>query len=912
MLSKLSKVSNQNFQNPEIVYSSNYGKVMKVFDSGDQKFIHLKYLHDFKLSNQLKFFLEDQILEKIEGFSEKSRFIKRLGIFTENQVNFNWVMMFEAGEANLKEIVRFSEIKFDENEVFFIFESLLDDLIVLQENSIVHRNIKPENIIIFQDSDDNIIFKLTNFDVGCIIDSKENLNNAEISTRDLIGYSKSYAAPEILQISEQKYSSETYNPFSSDVYSLGKTILQLLGENPESKKLFPIIQKMIIDDPMSRITFSETKRLISQLKDEIGNFDLNEFKRKLQLMIESKMKNESNLTIDELSERIYKNLNGFFEMFRYPDGERFALEFNKKITANRNPNVLKYNILIFNEFYKMFSSVKLYEKAKVFCENAFNMSAEAYGKENLNMAPAFDNLGDFYMNQIIDYQLAKNCLIMSLNLRLKFLGEKHEKTCISYKKLGNFYEKVEQNLDLAEEYYLKSIFDELSEECLETYMDLFMFYQEKMDFEKAELYQQKIEDLQAKIFGNYYPAISMVFMNFAIYWKFINKDESKSEACANKGLKILKNVFGDDFSFVEDADSFLCLSIYFEKIAEDVIKTNEYLQKSYVLRLKNYGAKHNDSVNMLSNMAFFNHISKRDFDQAELLYRKLVKIAVESHGEAHPSSVEAIHNLSMFLINIRCLYPPAEKMLRTILKVRIEKLGSKHNSTAMIYETLADLNLAMGKREQVEEYYKKSLEIRTEIYGEKNRITLGIMHTYGNFLKSLHNFEKSEEILEKCLNLRLELLGDHNETANNYRDLAELKALFNVEKAEEYHYESIRIIKKLFGEKNEFIPTYYSSLAIFFYMYKKDLKQAEDLFLKALNIRMEVSGKFSSETAEIYNDLANFYWVGKKNLKKTIEMFKTCLNILVKVVGIENERTKSVYETLYSFYSLSLLFRFKK
>lgn len=859
----------------------------------------------------MNFFIEDQILKKIESFSENKKFIKRLGIFTDSQINFNWVMMLEAGEANLKEIIRFSDIKFNENEVLFIFQSLLEDLIFLQQHSIAHRNIKPENIILVQDSDGNIIPKITNFEAGCIIDSEENLENAHISVSELIGFSKSYAAPEILQISEQKYAFDTYNPFISDVYSLGKTILQLLGENPESKKLFPIIQKMITDDHMSRITFFEAKRLENQLRNEIGEINLNDFNNKIKLMIASKTKNEGNLTFDELAEKTYRNLNGFFDMCRYPDGERFALEFNKKISDNRDPNLLKYNIFIFNEFYKMFSSVKLYEKAKTFCEAVFSMSVNVYGKDNINLALAFDNLADLYMNHIIDYEQAEFCLKMSLNLRLKFLGEKHVKTCSSYKNLGRFYEKAKQNLNLAEEYYLKSIVDDLSVEDLETYMDLFMFYQDKNDWKQADLYAQKFEDLHAKIYGYFYPGISLAFMTFAIYWKFINKDLAKSEYYSNKGLKILQDVFGEDFSFVKDSDSFLCLSYYYEKISEDPVQTDKFLQSSYAIRLKNYGEKHNESILLLSTMAFFNYITKKDFDQAELMFRKLVKIEVESHGEAHPSSIEAIHNLALFLINARNQYAEADKMLGRCLKARIEKLGIKHSSTAMIYETLAQLRLAIGNPGQAEEFYQKSLEIKTEIYGEKNLNTLSIMNTYGDYLKSLQNFEKSEEILEKCLKLRIELLGDHNETAETYRNLAELKALYDVEKAQEYYCESIRIIKKLFGEKNKYIPTFYSNIASFFYLHKKDFKQAEDLFLKALNIRLEVSGFFTSETADIYNDFANFYWYGKRNLKKTIEMFKACYKILIKVCGIENEKTKSVYEILSSFYSLTLFFRFK-
>lgn len=86
----------------------------------------------------------------------------------------------------------------------------------LQEMNIAHRDVKPENILLFDH--DQLLFKIC--DVGVGTESRgENTR-----TRTLIG-TVAYLSPELFQAYRELKYKQLYNPFKSDVFSLGLVFL---------------------------------------------------------------------------------------------------------------------------------------------------------------------------------------------------------------------------------------------------------------------------------------------------------------------------------------------------------------------------------------------------------------------------------------------------------------------------------------------------------------------------------------------------------------------------------------------------------------------------------------------------------------------------------------------------------------
>ena len=163
-----------------------------------------------------------------------------------------------------------------EKEIISILKQLISGLSFLQKNKIAHRDIKPQNILIYP----NNIYKIA--DLG---EAKNTLNN-KIQMATLRG-SELFMSP--LLYNGLKYSKKNirHNPFKSDMYSLGLCFLyaiclnlkvleyiremnnmnniknivnKFIDRNKYSDKLINIIYQMIDLDENKRFDFEEMEK----------------------------------------------------------------------------------------------------------------------------------------------------------------------------------------------------------------------------------------------------------------------------------------------------------------------------------------------------------------------------------------------------------------------------------------------------------------------------------------------------------------------------------------------------------------------------------------------------------------------------------------------------------------------------
>ena len=105
-------------------------------------------------------------------------------------------------------------------QLFLILNQLVSGLIFLQKNKIAHRDIKPQNILVFPQN----IYKIT--DLG---EAKMNLNN-ERQKQTFVG-SELFMSPLLYNGLRQNKNTINHNPFKSDVYSLGLCFLYAMTLN---------------------------------------------------------------------------------------------------------------------------------------------------------------------------------------------------------------------------------------------------------------------------------------------------------------------------------------------------------------------------------------------------------------------------------------------------------------------------------------------------------------------------------------------------------------------------------------------------------------------------------------------------------------------------------------------------------
>ena len=166
--------------------------------------------------------------ENYPNFEFKNSFIERAKSYDEHmnkprlikKVNGSGFSIIECPLANADtfESVISSKSPIDYKELSEIGKSVLKALQVLHTRGLVHLDVKPDNILLFEQNDGKVKYQLCDFG---FMDDK--LKPAKDSKDDKKRGSPQYAAPEIINKLPLNYK----NLQKADIYSLGATLFQM-------------------------------------------------------------------------------------------------------------------------------------------------------------------------------------------------------------------------------------------------------------------------------------------------------------------------------------------------------------------------------------------------------------------------------------------------------------------------------------------------------------------------------------------------------------------------------------------------------------------------------------------------------------------------------------------------------------
>ena len=206
-----------------------FGKIYLVQDKNNELFSMKKII----LSEELD--VQSVINEYIMCQKLKhSNVVKILGIYSNKLDKTTYVVyvLMEVGLTDWeKEIRKYNDknLEYTEKELIEIIKQLSSVLSFLQKNNISHRDIKPQNILVFK----NNIYKVADFGEAKQIDKfSKNLINYSLRGTEL------YMSPLLFNGLRTGQIDIKHNLFKSDVYSLGLCILYASVTN--NKPLYEI------------------------------------------------------------------------------------------------------------------------------------------------------------------------------------------------------------------------------------------------------------------------------------------------------------------------------------------------------------------------------------------------------------------------------------------------------------------------------------------------------------------------------------------------------------------------------------------------------------------------------------------------------------------------------------------------
>ena len=157
------------------------GTVQKAYDKRECEFIAIKRftkIQELKQEEWADIMLENDILQAIEKIRSSHKeneqfFLKYGGIFKEERDQNSLILQMENGRASLQDILQAGKT-YKCSELIYVHRKLTEGFVLLEENGIANRDVKPANIILVENPNTERSFHYKISDFG--IDGKWNLH----------------------------------------------------------------------------------------------------------------------------------------------------------------------------------------------------------------------------------------------------------------------------------------------------------------------------------------------------------------------------------------------------------------------------------------------------------------------------------------------------------------------------------------------------------------------------------------------------------------------------------------------------------------------------------------------------------------------------------------------------------------
>ena len=178
---------------------------------------------------------------------------------------FKLVLLMENIEDTLENLKRVG-FQGNQNEMLYILNDLVDQLVLLQQNGIACRDIKLTTIGVIKTENNKYCFKIFDFSTGCIVEQKDNylmrIHGNIMSCTNYFASPETLIITQLTRIANQRFHQDFYDPFLSDVYSLAKNIQRLIDETKVYAELNEILNQMLVEDVEARINFFQLQEIL--------------------------------------------------------------------------------------------------------------------------------------------------------------------------------------------------------------------------------------------------------------------------------------------------------------------------------------------------------------------------------------------------------------------------------------------------------------------------------------------------------------------------------------------------------------------------------------------------------------------------------------------------------------------------
>jgi eukaryotic-like serine/threonine-protein kinase len=286
-------------------------------------------------------------------------------------------------------------------------------------------------------------------------------------------------------------------------------------------------------------------------------------------------------------------------------------------------------------------------------------------------------------------------------------------------------------------------------------------------------------------------------------------------------------------------------------------RADKLLKESLSIRRRVLPPVHPDTAETLFNRGIVLHRQGK-YAEARAVYTEALSIYLDLFGKEHPRAVSILNSIGALQHGEGNL-DLAERTLREALAIVRRTRSEESPRAASVMNNLAALLRDKGEHAEAEPLYQKVLAIDQRIFGAHPN-TANTLSNLGTLYNDIGQHEKSVEHHERALGMLRTTVGpEHPATGATLNRLAvSLKALGRVDEAEAVYREAIAISRKNLGPSHLDVIVAENNLASLLRDQGK-VKEAKQLLVPALAKATSTLGEDHQHVATFRMNLARLY-----------------------------------------------------
>ncbi len=381
-------------------------------------------------------------------------------------------------------------------------------------------------------------------------------------------------------------------------------------------------------------------------------------------------------------------------------------------------------------------------------------------------------------------------------------------------------------------------------------------------------------DLNEKNLASDDPSLAMSVTNMAIL--YYNEGKYKeAEPYAKRALDIREKRLGKEDPLVAKSLNVLAaLYIQQGKYAE----AEPLFKQALAILEKAFGPNHPEVAANLNNLALL-YFWQGQYAKAKPLYTRALEINEQVLGPDHPSVANSLISVAA-ICGEEGEYVEGIPLLNRALAIQEKVLGPDH---PQLVPSLLDLGQSysnLGHFSEAEPFYKRALEIQDKALGAEHPNTAVCLYSLGILYSRLGRYLEAESLYKRALAIQEKALGpSHPDVVRTLNYIADCYLAQGKDgDAEPFCTRALNIGEKTLGEDHPDLALTLSNLATIRYD-KGEFTEAGSLLTKCLAIRLKANGPQSQESAKAFSDLADCE-CRERIFDKALEHNARCLAIL--------------------------------